>query len=309
MDSSKTDGSAGPGIYLVGAIGGAPGSPVELASGCQLINNTLRGYGNDVTGGSSGAMYCQDTRGALVGFNTIIEPNPIGLCFHLDNYDYSCIYNLIVDVWNSGAIGKAIAIEGANSTFNTGRVIGNELKHGTKIAAVLNNKGLSTVSSTGCNIIDKGNDFNAATIPYAAGANQTVYLDAEVIDGFALDNIAGTVGDTEVQRNGLAAGAGRFRPARPGSVVGTIISATEARTAGTLTLKTFKNTGLAGAAGAQLGTTINTLSASPTSERLIPIPRGEQVFAAFDEVYVTYTTTGWTPITSDLRVALLVVYD
>jgi len=125
----------------------------------------------------------------------------------------------------------------------------------------------------------------------------TSYL---VVDGWTQDNV--TANQTNIE---LTRATGRWRATRAGSVTGLVVTSTLARTAGTLTIKLFKNTGLAGAAGAQLGTITAVLDGTNTS-RLSSIQKtGSATFAAGDELFITVTTdSAWTPTTSGIRCAL-----
>lgn len=128
----------------------------------------------------------------------------------------------------------------------------------------------------------------------------------QTVDGFNVDNIAANQPDTEISR-----AVGRWRAPRSGSVTGVIVTTSEARTAGTCTIKIFLNTGLAGAAGSRLQLAAGGDSASAqlnsgsTTRTAATMAKDAAIFAAGDELYVTYTTSAdWTPTTADLRCAL-----
>ena len=121
----------------------------------------------------------------------------------------------------------------------------------------------------------------------------------QTIDGWYQDNVVASQANVE-----LARATGRFRAARAGSVTAVVVTATEARTAGTLTVEVFKNTGLAGAAGAGTGLTA-ILDGTNTSRKATTQAKDTDAFAAGDELYVVLSTdAGWLPVTSDVRVAL-----
>lgn len=121
----------------------------------------------------------------------------------------------------------------------------------------------------------------------------------QTIDGWTQDNVVASQTNVELVR-----GTGRFRAARAGSVTAVIVTATEARTAGTLTVTVFKNTGLAGAAGATIGLTA-VLDGTNTSRKATTQAKDTDTFAAGDELYVVVTTdAGWLPVTSDIRCAI-----
>lgn len=123
----------------------------------------------------------------------------------------------------------------------------------------------------------------------------------DTIDGWLQDNVIANQVNVELTR-----AVGRFRAVRGGCVTGLVVTATEARTAGTLTIKVFKNTGLAGAAGAQLATITSVLDGTNTSRASSYLKvRSSNTFVAGDELYITVSTdAGWLPITSDIRCAL-----
>jgi len=121
-----------------------------------------------------------------------------------------------------------------------------------------------------------------------------------VIDGWTQENVPISQINVELTR-----AVGRFRSTRSGFVIGLVIHATVARTAGTLTIKVFKNTGLAGAAGAQLGVLVAKLDATNTSKHAVIQRSASDFFSARDELYLTVTTdASWAPTTSDIRCAL-----
>jgi hypothetical protein len=123
----------------------------------------------------------------------------------------------------------------------------------------------------------------------------------ETIDGWLQDNVAASQTDVELTR-----AVGRFRAVRGGSVTGLVVASTLARTAGTLTVKVFKNTGLADAAGAQLATLTAVLNASNTSRASSYLMvHASNTFVAGDGLYITVTTDGaWLPTTAGIRCAL-----
>lgn len=137
-----------------------------------------------------------------------------------------------------------------------------------------------------------GNAAVTGDITAAGGFRQTP-------DGWYQDNVAASQTDVELTR-----ATGRFRAVRAGSVTGVIATASEARTAGTLTVTVFKNTGLAGATGSTIGLTA-VLDATNTSRKATTQAKDTDAFAAGDELYAVVTTdANWLPVTSDLRVAL-----
>ena len=121
----------------------------------------------------------------------------------------------------------------------------------------------------------------------------------QTIDGFNVDNIAISQTNVEIVR-----AVGRWRAPRAGSVTAVVVTLTEARTAGTLTVTVYKNTGLAGAAGSTIGLTA-TIDGTNTSRNAGTQAKDTDTFAMGDELYVVYTSDGsWAPTTGDARVAI-----
>lgn len=144
------------------------------------------------------------------------------------------------------------------------------------------------------NVLKTDDNFVVALDIEAAGGFRQTH------DGWNQDNVTANQTNVEITRS-----VGRFRAARAGSVTGVVVNATEARTAGTLTIKVFKNTGLAGATGTQLGTLTAVLDGTNTNKKATTQAKDVDTFAAGDELYLTITTdSGWLPTTSDIRAAL-----
>jgi hypothetical protein len=122
----------------------------------------------------------------------------------------------------------------------------------------------------------------------------------EVVDSWDQDLVV--AGQTAVE---LTRAAGRWRAPRAGSVTGVVVASTAARVAGTLTINVYKNTGLADAAGALLGTLAAVLDGTNTSRKATTQAKDTDVFAAGDELYLVVTTdAGWLPVTANIRAAL-----
>lgn len=121
----------------------------------------------------------------------------------------------------------------------------------------------------------------------------------QMVDGWLQDNVAASQTNVELTR-----ADGRWRAVRAGAVTGVVVTATEARTGGTLTVTVFKNTGLAGAAGSTIGLTA-VLDGTNTSRKATTQTQNQDAYAVGDEIYCVVTTDGsWTPTTSDIRVAI-----
>jgi hypothetical protein len=129
----------------------------------------------------------------------------------------------------------------------------------------------------------------------------------QTIDGWYRENVAANLSNEELRRNPdatLPVAVGRFRAARAGSVTGIVVTSTQARTAGTLTVTAYKNTGLAGAAGSSIGLTA-TLNGANTSRVAATQAENVDTFLAGDELYIVVTTDGsWAPTSVDIRCAL-----
>jgi parallel beta-helix repeat protein len=109
-------------------------------------------------------------------------------------------------------------------------------------------------------------------------------------------------GQTAVE---LTRSSGRWRAPRAGSVTALVVTSTAARVAGTLTITVYKNTGLADAVGAVLGTLSAVLDGTNPSRKATTQAKDTDVFAAGDELYLAVTTdAGWLPITANIRCSL-----
>jgi hypothetical protein len=109
------------------------------------------------------------------------------------------------------------------------------------------------------------------------------------------------------QSDAALTGARAVMP-RTGSVTGIVVKSNEARTAGTVTIDARVNTGLAGAAGTATGLQA-VLDGTNTAKKATTQAPNLDTFAAGDEVYPTYTSTGaWTPVTADVQVYLEVEF-
>jgi len=85
---------------------------------------------------------------------------------------------------------------------------------------------------------------------------------------------------------------------RAGSVTGVWVKANTPRTAGTLTIKVFRN-------GAQLGTLTAVLDGANTTFKATTLAKDTITFVAGDELETTVTTdAGWLPVTADIRTGL-----
>jgi hypothetical protein len=115
---------------------------------------------------------------------------------------------------------------------------------------------------------------------------------------FFRDNVAAGLTDDPLS-NGLTTRG--YLSDLPGSIVSVIVKSTEARTAGTLTVKVTVN-------GTDTGLQA-VLDAASTTTTHTHVDQGKYIFTDHDMIGATVTTTGpWTPTTADIDVTLGVVY-
>jgi hypothetical protein len=114
------------------------------------------------------------------------------------------------------------------------------------------------------------------------------------------DNAAAS--QTDVELSGA-----RWIAPRAGRLMAVTVKSTEARTAGTLTIKVFKNPAAAlyGAAGAEVSASFRATLDGTNTIHKTTLAANEYTFEAGDEIYPVILTGGtWTPVTSDVRVWL-----
>lgn len=173
-DSEKTDGTAGTGIYVIGASN-ILGTPHEYAEGCLVVGNTVVNHGKDNNGATLGAIVCYSTRGSVVSNNIIISPAYRGVVFYHTNSGCKATGNTIIDVWtditDDGTTGAFVV----RSTYNVVSLTDNILVRGSKSATSVNNRGMY-VANDATNVIrlDHTTDLGAATTPLADGGAKTV---------------------------------------------------------------------------------------------------------------------------------------
>ena len=194
------------------------------------------------------------------------------------------------------------------------------LEESTQLIAQFQGVGTSWVeftSSQVASVISLGQKYGSIMVTTNSTDGRTVYFDQlrvtrlrssadlggtiapPTIDGFYQDNVAASQTNVELIR-----AVGRWRATQAGSITGVVATMTEARTAGTLTVTVFKNTGLAGAAGSSVGLTA-VIDGTNTSRKATTQAKDTDTFAAGDELYLVVTTdSGWLPVTSDLIAAL-----
>jgi hypothetical protein len=126
---------------------------------------------------------------------------------------------------------------------------------------------------------------------------QTHKQSSFTVGPFTQDNV------TASQAN-VAMSGSRWIAPRAGYVTGAVIKSNAARTAGTLTIKIYKNTDLAGTTGSEILSSLRpTLDGTNTSSNADTTHPPLAAFAAGDEIYATITTDGsWAPTTADVAV-------
>lgn len=121
----------------------------------------------------------------------------------------------------------------------------------------------------------------------------------QTIDGWFQENVAASQTDVALTRLATTTEVPtRWIAVRSGSVTGVNVKANAPRSAGTLTIKVFKN-------GAQLGTLTAVLDGTNTTFKATTQAKDVDTFVAGDELELTITTdAGWLPTTADIRAAL-----
>lgn len=253
------------------------------------------GGGVSLTGTAKGRLSVQvDTTGTAASDGVTISGGANGV----DNLNLDDCF-----VKNATDRGFFIRTNGAGNLTNI------RMRNCTATGCVY---GLECTESTGTitGLILDGNDFAGNSSGTTTGVTTAMLAQPsedlnypggyrQTIDGWTQDNVAASQTNVELTR-----ATGRFRAARAGSVTAVLATLTEARTAGTLTVDVFKNTGLAGAAGSSIGLTA-VIDGTNTSRKATTQAKDTDAFAAGDELYAVVTTDGsWLPTTSDLRVAI-----
>jgi hypothetical protein len=119
------------------------------------------------------------------------------------------------------------------------------------------------------------------------------------LDGWYQENVAASQTDVVMTRLATSTEApAKWIAPRAGSVTGVWVKANTPRTAGTLTIKVFRN-------GAQLGTLTAVLDGANTTFKATTLAKDTITFVAGDELETTVTTdAGWLPVTADIRTGL-----
>lgn len=109
IDSTVTNGTRGAGINL-------SGNATQQASG-KIHGNTVRGHGLQSAGAGAG-IYLENTLGAVVTGNTVIEPAPSGINAYTNNVGFVISHNIVVDQWSNSVNTKAVNCQlGSNSGY------------------------------------------------------------------------------------------------------------------------------------------------------------------------------------------------
>jgi hypothetical protein len=209
--------------------------------------------------------------------------------FRIENCNLSCADSVSIDLAAGNAAHEGLLVKNIRRS-ETGSVF--ILDPGTGVVTfdydgtVLDGSAGHVVGYTGQKHVRK----------FADGTHYVGSRVRHVIGPWTRDNVAGTVGSTELTGT-------RWIALRAGRVTGIVVKSTVARTAGTLTVNVFKNTGLSGAAGSVLSDAPSAdLDGTNTSFDTGYTQDHDASFAAGDEIYVTYQTSGFTPTTADIRV-------
>lgn len=186
VDGEVTDGTRNAGITVVGAD--QTGQNDQYATGCVIANNVIRRMGSGAASGLGtdpnivgGGIRLYWTRGAVISNNILIEPSHWGIVLWTRNDGAVVQGNTIIDPWSNTSVNAgAIGIRG---TDNTWTLQGNRLVRASKTATTVAAYGMYVSTNTN-NLWSQGggNDFSAATTPYAGTsiARQAFFANAPV---------------------------------------------------------------------------------------------------------------------------------
>lgn len=268
-------------------------SPQNTNQQCLLVANAAACSNVRIIGGyyrnaKDHALLFGTASNAVTGFeisNILLEGTPSGPTPTVSGIN-------LINAFDGIVVGNKITgcqFQGvAEQTPSDGNLFIANLLNGNGVIGALQLKGpnseaIRNVAEAGRKIDDSG------------GFRQT-------IDGWNQDNVAANQTNVELLRS-----AGRFRALRPGSVTGVIVTSTEARTAGTLTVTVYMSSNaLAGQVGASIGLSA-VLDATNTSRHAVTQPKdivAAKFLAGYELYMVVSTTSTWTPITADIRCAI-----
>lgn len=143
-----------PCIRAVPGASGTTGSPTEWGAGLVIAGNTCVNGGNDADT-LTGGILVQDSLGAVVQGNTIINPAKYGILFFHDNKGFTCAGNTIIDP-HSATLTVPSGIH-VNDDYNVGVIEGNALiRHNPSLDTYVAVRGIFENSGKAHNIITVG---------------------------------------------------------------------------------------------------------------------------------------------------------
>lgn len=170
IDSGVTDGSRSNGIQLVGA-GATVGSPVEAASGCVILGNTIIGHGNQaVSTSQAGAIISYFTSKCVIANNTTVAPGFCGIHVYHTNAALTVTGNSVEDAWSNAQAFTAILY--VRSNFNSLNVGSTRVIRGSVSATQVNSRGLQVSAGTTNNTVNDlaGNEWANCALPSSGAA-------------------------------------------------------------------------------------------------------------------------------------------
>lgn len=162
VDSLTSAGTMVAGIELVGASDAS--GYYEYATG-TVTGNVVIDYGRQNQSLDAAYLFYV-TRGVTVTGNVAVRPSPTGFSVYNANEDMVLSGNTVIDAWTT-ALAFSVAVY-LNSERNTVVVQGNRMVRGDKTATIVNGRGLWVGTAASNVVIDGGNDFTLATLPYVA---------------------------------------------------------------------------------------------------------------------------------------------
>lgn len=165
IDSGVTDGSRGAGVNLSGNV-------TQRATG-KIVGNTVRGCGQQAVGSGAG-IYLENTDGAIVGANRVIEPGVSGITAYANNVGFTISGNTIVDQWSNSVNTKSVNVQ---IDGNTGYVGENTALVAGKAATYTAANGFGVfIANQPTNIISLGTNRMGVTVTplYDPGAKARI---------------------------------------------------------------------------------------------------------------------------------------
>lgn len=152
MESTVSDGTRRAGIVVQGA-GNVVGSPVDPATGCRVVGNTVIGHGLQNTS-NQGGIYAVRTDRLTVESNDLDQCSAVGIVIDNTNRTFVVADNKVRDTWSGNDVFRPPAV-GVTSLNNVGYITGTSTSRGSKVAARVNERGIY-VAASATNIIDLG---------------------------------------------------------------------------------------------------------------------------------------------------------